>query len=367
MPAAAPVQDHDGPRSAPIVIGHRGAAGHRPGHTLAGYQFAIDVGADYIEPDLVSTSDGELVARHENEISQTTDVADHPEFADRRTTKTIDRAELTGWFTEDFTLAELKTLRARERLPALRPDNTVFDGLCAIPTLLEIIELARAGGIGIYPETKHPTHFASLGLALEEPLVEALHASGYRDRGAPVFIQSFEVGSLRRLERLTQLPLIQLLGDAGAPFDLVAAGSDTTYDDMVTVGGLRQIARYADGIGPARSRIVPLDAEGCLDRPTSLVEDAHDAGLLVHAYTFRNENAFLPVDLRRGDPDAPTYRTTAGAAPEEYALYFDLGVDGVFSDHPDTAVATRHAWCRADRGATGTPSGRAVVLRAGEP
>lgn len=246
----------------PIVIGHRGASGYRPEHTLASYRLAADLGADFIEPDLVSTSDGVLVARHENEISGTTDVAEHPEFAGRQTTKTIDGQEITGWFTEDFTLAELKTLRAVERIPELRPDNTAFDGTEAIPTLQEIIDLAREEGVGIYPETKHPSYFDSVGLSLEEPLIETLAANDYDDRNDPVFIQSFETANLRELNGMTRLRLVQLIGGRGAPFDLVAAGDPRTYDDLVTPGGLAEISRYADGIGPDKNRIVPRDADG---------------------------------------------------------------------------------------------------------
>lgn len=334
-------------QNAPIVIAHRGASGHRPEHTLAAYELAIAMGADYIEPDLVSTSDGVLVARHENEISTTTDVADHPEFADRRTTKTIDGLEVTGWFTEDFTLAELKTLRARERLPDLRVDNTAFDGLFEIPTLQEVITLARSAGVGIYPETKHPTYFDSIDLSLEEPLVETLHRNRYRGRRAPVFIQSFETANLRELEKMTKLPLVQLLSSSGQPYDLTVAGDDRTYADLATPEGLRKIATYADGIGPSKDMIIPVGADGSLQEPTSLVDDAHAEDLLVHPYTFRNENTFLPTDFQAGDPASPIFPAATGDAPAEYARYFDLGVDGLFSDYPDTAVATRATWLRA--------------------
>jgi glycerophosphoryl diester phosphodiesterase len=205
----------------PVVIGHRGASGYRPEHTLASYQLAIELGADFVEPDLVSTRDGILVARHENEISDTSDVAAHPEFAARRAEKSIDGAAISGFFSEDFTLAELKTLRARERLPALRPANTRFDGQFEIPTLEEIIALvqresaARGRSIGLYPETKHPSYFRSIGLALEEPLIRVLHASGYDARSSPLFIQSFEVGNLQRLRALTPLRLVQLIDAQG--------------------------------------------------------------------------------------------------------------------------------------------------------
>jgi len=332
----------------PLVIGHRGASGYRPEHTLASYRLAIDMGADYIEPDLVSTSDHVLVARHENEIGGTTDVADHPEFAGRRTTKTIDGNPVTGWFTEDFTLAELRTLRARERLPDLRPANTAFDGLFQVPTFQEVIDLAKRGGVGIYPETKHPTYFDSIGLSLEEPLVATLHANGYRGRNAPVFIQSFEVANLKELNRTTRVPLVQLLDATGRPYDFVVAGDPRTYADLATPEGLAEIATYADGVGPNKNLIVPRDADGNLLDPTSLVRDAHRAGLQVHPWTFRKENNFLPTDFRQGNPASPEFLRATGDAPAEFHLFFRLGVDGLFSDHPDTAVAARHSFF-ADR------------------
>jgi glycerophosphoryl diester phosphodiesterase len=340
--AAQPERVDKGGRRLPLVIGHRGASGYRPEHTLASYRLAIGMGADFIEPDLVSTKDGVLVARHENEISGTTDVAARPEFADRRATKTIDGVSLTGWFTEDFTLAELRTLRAKERIPDLRPDNTAFDGLYQVPTFQEVIDLAKRAGVGIYPETKHPTYFDSIGLSLEEPLLATLRANGYQGPKAKVFIQSFETGNLKELSRRTRLPLVQLLSDVGAPYDLVAAGDPRTYADLSTPEGLAEIATYADGIGPSKNQIVPRDADGNLLEPTSLVDDAHKAGLLVHPYTFRNENNFLPADFRQGNPDSPVYLRATGDAPAEYRLFFRLGVDGLFSDNPDTAVASRH-------------------------
>jgi glycerophosphoryl diester phosphodiesterase len=326
----------------PLVIGHRGASGYRPEHTLASYRLAIDMGADYIEPDLVSTRDHVLVARHENEIGGTTDVAAHPEFADRRTTKTIDGIEVTGWFTEDFTLAELRTLRARERLPDLRPTNTAFDGLYQVPTFQEVIDLAKRHRVGIYPETKHPTYFDSIGLSLEEPLVDTLHDNGYRGRNAPVFIQSFEVANLKELNRRTRVPLVQLLDATGRPYDFVVAGDPRTYADLATPEGLREIATYADGVGPNKNLIVPRDDAGNLLDPTSFVRDAHRAGLQVHPWTFRKENNFLPNDFRQGNPASPFFLLATGDAPGELRLFFRLGVDGLFTDHPDTAVATRH-------------------------
>jgi glycerophosphoryl diester phosphodiesterase len=326
----------------PIVIGHRGASGYRPEHTLAAYKLAIDMGADYIEPDLVSTKDHVLVARHENEISGTTDVADHPEFADRKATKTIDGVAVTGWFTEDFTLAELRTLRAKERLPDIRPANTAFDGLYQIPTFQQVINLAKRRQVGIYPETKHPTYFRSIGLPLEEPLLATLRANGYRGPNAPVFIQSFEVGNLKQLSRKTRLPLVQLLDATGRPYDFVVSGDPRTYADLATPAGLAEIATYADGVGPNKNLIVPRDAQNRLTSPTTLVRDAHRAGLLVHPWTFRRENTFLPEDFRQGNPASPVYLQATGDFPAELRLFYKLGVDGLFTDNPDVAVAVRH-------------------------
>jgi glycerophosphoryl diester phosphodiesterase len=321
----------------PVIIGHRGAAGERPEHTLESYAHAIRGGADFIEPDLVPTRDGVLVARHENAIGGTTDVASHPQFAGRRTTKTIDGVAVTDWFTEDFTLAELKTLRARERLPDLRPANTAWDGQFDVPTFAEILALvatesARTGRtIGVYPETKHPSYFAAIGLPLDATLVAQLTDAGYTGPNDAAFIQSFETGNLKGLRAVTALRLIQLIGD-GSPADDPA----TPYDVMVTPAGLAEIARYADGIGPAKERIIPRDPAGRSLSPTTLVADAHAAGLLVHPYTFRSENAFLPAELRRGDDPAAT-----GDAAAEYAAFFATGIDGLFSDFPAAAFAAR--------------------------
>lgn len=331
----------------PLAIGHRGTAGYRPEHTLASYQLAIDLGADFIEPDLVSTRDGHLVARHENDISGTTDVSNHPEFASRKATKVVDGLSVTGWFTEDFTLAELKTLRARERLPALRPQNAAFDDRFEIPTFEEVIALAQREGhrrhrvIGIYPETKHPTYFQRIGLALEEPLIRTLQRTGLGDRRDAVFIQSFEVANLQKLRRMTRLPLIQLIDAAGAPFDFVAAGDPRTYADLVTPAGLHEVARYADGIGVNKNLIVPRDATGKLLAPTRLIPDAHAEHLLVHAWTFRAENTFLPLDFQIGDPANPLFVGLRGDFPAELKLFLGLGLDGVFADQSDVTVAVR--------------------------
>jgi glycerophosphoryl diester phosphodiesterase len=307
-------------RTRPVVIGHRGASGYRPEHTLASYELAIELGADFIEPDLVITRDRILVARHENEISETTDIAGRADFLDRRTTKHIDGREVSGWFVEDFTLDEIKTLRARERLPFRDHSH---DGRFEVPTFQEILDLARRKGVGVYPETKHPSYFRDLGLALEEPMVSALHAAGCRGRSAPVFLQSFETGNLRRLREMTDLPLIQLLEDEGRPWDL-----DRSYRDLTAPEGLAEIATYADGIGPSKRLIVPAGPDGRLLPPTSLVDDAHRAGLLVHPWTFRSDPCFLAPDYE-GDPG------------REYEQFFSLGVDGVFSDFPDAARACR--------------------------
>lgn len=300
----------------PLVIAHRGASGYRPEHTLAAYELAIELGADFIEPDLVSTRDGVLIVRHENEISETTDVAGRPEFRDRRQIKRIDGRDVQGWFTEDFDLAEIKTLRARERLDSR---GHSYDGRWEIPTFQEVVDLARRTGAGIYPETKHPSYFRSIRLPLEEAMVDALHSAGYRGPGAPVFLQSFEVGNLRDLRQRTDLRLVQLLEADGKPWD-----ARRSYREMAAPAGLREIAAYADAIGPDKRLIVPAGPDGRLLPPTSLVADAHRAGLAVHPWAFRSDPPFL----------APEYE---GDPAREYRQFRDLGVDGVFSDFPDHA------------------------------
>jgi glycerophosphoryl diester phosphodiesterase len=327
------------------VFAHRGASGYRPEHTLAAYALAIKLGADYIEPDLVSTKDGVLVARHENEISGTTDVADHPEFAQRKTTKTVDGKAISGWFTEDFTLAELKTLRAKERLPAVRPGNTRYDGLYQIPTFDEVLTLARKEGrkqgrmIGVAPETKHPTYFQSIGLPLEKPLLRSLTRAGLNSRHSKVVIQSFETSNLRQLAQQTRVPLVQLTSATGAPYDLVAAGDPRTYADIMSPAGLQEVSTYADWLGPEKNSIIPRDAQGFLTTPTPLVKNAHDAGLKVVAYTFRDENQFLPADFRDGtDPNAK------GDIFGELKAFFETGLDGIFADYTDSADAARDWW-----------------------
>ena len=314
------------PLSEPIVIAHRGASGERPEHTLAAYELAIDQGADVIEPDLVPTRDHVLVARHENEIGGTTDVARHPEFAGRRTTKTIDGQKVTGWFTEDFTLAELKSLRAVERLPGLRTGNTTFDGRFEIPTFSEVIALAKRRGVAIYPETKHPSYFASIGYGTDASLVAALAEAGWNRADAPVFIQSFEVENLKRIKAISAVRLIQLMDAAGAPAD----GAAPSYADMATPAGLATVATYAWGIGPAKAMLWRGQA--------TLVADAHRTGLRVHPWTFRAENEFLERPYRRG-----WSAKTHGDLAAEIRAALRLGVDGFFTDFPAMGVAARGA------------------------
>ena len=335
------------PLPAKLVIGHRGASALRPEHTLEAYTKAIDDGANVIEPDLVSTKDGVLVARHENEISGTTNVADKPEFAARKATRLIDNVSTTGWFTEDFTLAELQTLRAKERIPLNRPANTAFDGQFLVPTFQAVMDLAKAKTletgrtIAIYPETKHPSYFKSINLPLEKRLVDALDANGYQGRSAPVFIQSFEVANLKEMRQLTDVRIVQLLFSSGRPEDFRLSGDSRTYADIRSAAGLREVASYANGIGPEKSMVIPRNAQNNLGTPTTLVADAHAAGLIVHPYTFRPENPFLPVDLRRGNTAAPAER---GDMAAEIAAFLRAGIDGFFTDDPAIGRAALDAF-----------------------
>jgi glycerophosphoryl diester phosphodiesterase len=291
----------------PIVIGHRGAPGHRPEHTLASYVLAARLGADYLEPDLVAT---------------------RPEFADRRTTRVVDGVTCTGWFVDDLTLVELRTLRAVERLPALRPANTRFDGRFPVPTFAEILDLRvrlseRLGRtIGVYPETKNPGYFAARGVPLEPALVDALQAGGLDSPTAPVFVQSFAPDSLRLLRTALRVPLVRLV--------------DEDTPELVTRGNLAAIAEYADAVGVHKSLVIPRTPAGTLGPPSALVPDVHALGLAVHAFTFRDENAFLPADLRFG-----TGRAALGDGRAECAAFVRAGVDGLFADHPESAVAVR--------------------------
>ncbi|GAA4087124.1 glycerophosphodiester phosphodiesterase [Streptomyces hundungensis] len=324
----------------PYVIGHRGTAGYRPEHTLGSYQHALDLGAHVIEQDLVPTKDGHLVCRHENDISATTDVSDHPEFASRKATKTVDGVAITGWFTEDFTLAELKTLRAKERIPGNRQHNTLYDGHWDVPTFEEVLRWAEEQGrrlgrrIWLHSETKHPTYFRGIGLPLEDRVAALLRRYGRHRADSPQFLESFEPSSIQRLSRLVDTPSVVLLSNAGTrPWDFVVGGDPRTVDDLVAPAGLKWIASYAQGIGPTLDLIIPKDASGRLTTPTTLVRDAHARGLILHPYTMRNENTFLPADFRRGtDPNA--YGDAFGA----FRTYFATGIDAVFSDNADTAL-----------------------------
>jgi glycerophosphoryl diester phosphodiesterase len=340
--------------SQPLVIGHRGASGYLPEHTLQSYALAIKQGADYIEPDLVATKDGHLIARHEPNITNTTDVQSHPEFADRRRTAVVDGVEETGWFASDFTLAEIKTLRAVQAFPE-RPQR--FNGRFQIPTLEEVIALAkresrrRGRRIGIYPETKHPTYHKSIGLPLEARLVAVLRRAGWNRRRAPVFIQSFEQSNLKRLNRMTPVRLVQLVDAFGVnpdgtlayappfdrPYDWTVSGDPEllarTFGFFATDEGLEEVSTYADGIGPWKRYIVSTlgtgsEPERTLAPPTDLIDRAHNHGLLVHTWTFRNEQFRLVSDY-------------GGNPVNEYLQFYELGIDGVFSDFPDTAVTSR--------------------------
>jgi glycerophosphoryl diester phosphodiesterase len=331
LPATA-----QGFKKKPLIIGHRGASGERPESTLMSFRLAIAEGADFIEPDLVLTKDGHFVVRHENEISQTTDVALHPEFEKRLTTRQIQGQAVSGWFTEDFTLEELKTLRCRERLPKLRPESAKFNGQETIPTYQEVIDLAKAESarlkrtIGTYPEMKHASYFAGLGMPMEGRLADILKKNGLDSPTAPVFIQCFDILPLKTVMTLSKAPRIQLISPTGGPTDVAI-----TYKDMATASGLKTMAAYANGVGPEYTMVIPT-VDGGLGPATSLVGDAHAAGLAVHPWTVRAENAFLPPKLRIGtDPSAH------GDVDALYKAIFATGVDGLFSDFPALAVKAR--------------------------
>ena len=335
-PRVHPVRYHAG--SEPLVIGHRGAPAYRPEETLQSYALAAAMGADYLEGDLESTKDGVVVMRHDVEISQTTDVADHPEFAGLKTTKTIDGEPITDWFVPDFTYAQLKTLRAKERLPAIRQHNTLFDRRYVVPTFQQVIDLRKRLSkryhrpIGLYIETKHPTFYTSIGLPLDPKVIKIVKRNHLDRQGTRLFLQSFEPVSVKRLSRaLPNVPIVQLIGTVGS-----AADGSGPFADMVTPAGLAKIAVYADGIGPDKNLVVPRDAAGRLLAPTTLVADAHKDGLLVHPFTFRAENSFLPLDYRSG-----SVPSDYGNAFAEDDLFLRLGVDGIFTDNPDIGVLAR--------------------------
>lgn len=323
------------PAQAQLIIAHRGASGERPEHTLAAYERAIDAGADFIEPDLVVTKDLVLVARHENELSDTTDVATREEFTDRRRTKEIDGQKVAGWFAEDFTLAELRTLRAKERLPSLRPANARFDGLYQVPTFDEIVALVKAKEaerghrVGLYPELKHPAFLLEQGIDSVDLLVAALKKHGLDGKDAPLFIQSFEVGTLQRLNKLVDARLVQLVSGEGGPAD----EPGMTYAEMLTPSGLAGIASYADAIGPDLRLVVGADG-----KTTGLVEAAHAAKLQVHGWTLRKENAFLPLPLRHGTAESGTGNYAAA-----WGLFASAGIDAVFTDDPALAAPLRRS------------------------
>ncbi|XP_048005255.1 glycerophosphodiester phosphodiesterase GDPD6-like [Leguminivora glycinivorella] len=329
----------------PLVIAHRGASGYVPEHTLGAYSLAITMGADYVEPDVVITKDGHLVARHDNELGLTTDVSQRSEFADRRRTQNIDGTEMTGWFTEDFTLDELKTLRAIERIPQNRPGNARMDGAFDIPTIQEIIDLVKSLEIsqrriiGIYPEIKHSTHFQRLGLPIEGPLVTLLHNNGYEGRDAPIYIQSFEVNNLKELKKITDLKLLQLYSSdqSSQPFDQAVQGTNLTYGAMATSEGLQDVASYAYAVGPDKSYVIPRDENNHLGNPTMFVADAHAAGLKVHPYTFRTENTFLPAEFNSSQESEAAIGNLKG----EISVFLAAGIDGLFADHPDIPVRMR--------------------------
>jgi glycerophosphoryl diester phosphodiesterase len=337
LPARADAPDlHQGFKKRPLIIGHRGASGERPESTLMSFRLAIAEGADFIEPDLVVTKDGHFVVRHENEISQTTDVALHPEFENRLTTRQIQGQAVSGWFTEDFTLEELKTIRCRERLPKLRPESVKFNGQETIPTYQEVIDLAKSESarlkrvIGTYPEMKHASYFAGIGLPMEGRLADILKKNDLDSPSAPVFIQCFDVLPLKTIMTMCKAPRVQLVSPDGGPTDVTLR-----YRDMVSASGMKTIATYANGVGPEYTMVIPT-VDGGLGPATALVGDAHAAGLAVHPWTVRAENAFLPPKLRNGtDP------MTHGDVDAVYHALFAAGVDGLFSDFPGLAVKAR--------------------------
>lgn len=337
-----------------LVIAHRGASGYRPEHTLAAYECAVAMGADYIEPDLVVTKDGVLVARHEPDISETTNVASRPEFADRRATKTLDGRKVTGWFTEDFALAELKTLRAVERMAKVRTQNTAYDGLFDVPTYEEVLRLrttlAKRHGrpVGVIPEIKHSTYFHDAGLDPERPFVALTTTYDLNNRCAPMWLQSFEVSNLQRVRTLgyrANSTLLACTGDGPliGPYDRLTRGDARTYSDWLTPAGLQEISRFADGIGPEKSLVIPAKADGTLGTPTSLVADAHRMGLAVMPWAFRNENRYMAKDFWNGeDPN------DHGKAVQEQVVYLRTGIDGLFTDNPDTGVEARARFIAGD-------------------
>ncbi|MFC3491101.1 glycerophosphodiester phosphodiesterase family protein [Glycomyces rhizosphaerae] len=306
----------------PTVIAHRGASGYLPEHTLEAYALAVELGADVIEPDLVLTKDGELLARHEPVLDETTDVAAHPEFAERKTTKLIDGKPVTGFFADDFTLAELKTLRAEERLPTLRPDSAAHDGEFELVTYDEVLDYVGTLGRKVitYPEMKHPSYYEDKGMSIEDALADLLEERKLDRRWSPVWVQSFEYESLLTIDERIDNPVgLNIDGQGEIP--------DATLDEY---------AETLDTISLNKNRIFPRAADGSISKPTDIVERAHERGLDVHVWTFRAENSFLPANLR-----SSTNPAEWGDIEAEFELFYDLGVDAVFSDFPDLAVAAR--------------------------
>ena len=341
-----------------IIVGHRGASALRPEHTLASYQKAIDDGADYIEPDLVSTKDGVLVARHENEIGGTSNVSTLAQFADRQKTKIVDGTSHTGWFTEDFTLAELNQIKARERIPKERPANTQYNDQFAIPTLEQIIELADAHYkktgkiIGLYIETKHPTYFQKQNLAMEDTLLKTLAKYEYTRDIAPIYLQSFEVSNLKYLKdqltlhkSLKHAKIIQLYDEKDMqPADFVEQKNTIKYADMATAQGLKTVAEYADGVGPWK----PYIFNETFTAPSDFVKNAHAVGLKVHPYTFRPENSFLAKNLKCSQKETDAAQRCETGAKKEFEMYFNAGVDGVFTDDPGLGRQTLDAYWKTN-------------------
>ncbi len=333
----------------PIVIAHRGASGYRPEHTLEAYKLAIEQGADFIEPDLVMTKDGHFIARHENEISSTTNVADHPEFADRKTTKSVEGPSHEGWFSEDFTLAELKTLRAKERLPEFRPQNTAFDNKFDVPTLEDIISFTREQSkihnrpIGLYIELKHPAYFSSIDLAMEDAFLKVLEDFDLNTTQAdiPIFIQCFWPQSLMQMREKTPLPLVFLILSQSPPESVLKANGISQWSEIYSLEGLKRMRNFADGVGPSLDLVLPKIVDG-EHIPSTLIEDAHQAGLKVHAWTLRAENMALPEAYRTGSTDQADYAIQRGNIEKLARDLFDVGIDGLFTDNPDLVVKVKN-------------------------
>ncbi|XP_034841160.1 uncharacterized protein [Maniola hyperantus] len=327
----------------PTVVAHRGASGYVSEHTLGSYALAIHMAADYVEPDLIITRDGHIIARHENELGVSTDVAQRREFASRRRTQRVSGNLVNGWFSEDFTLAEIKTLKSREPMSTIRKANTRMDRSLDVATFQEIIDLVKAletsenRTIGIYPEIKYSTHFQRLGLPMEQKVVDIFHMNGYVGKDAPAYIQSFEVSNLKYLKNITDIRLVQLFdSETKIPYDQSVLGNNVTFGQMASPNGLADVAKYASAVGPAKGYIIPRDVFNNLGQPTSFVTDAHSVGLQVTPWTFRAENVFLPREFQRGNN-----LYDFGDLEGEIKAFLDAGVDGLFMDQPEILVRVR--------------------------